>query len=84
MHAWAVGARSRIRWEERYGQADSLLLGAMPYVLRSYIEADTREALDELSAELYRDVRVPDVDGNGLLYANRMVDYDGPVPGARR
>ena len=59
-------------------------VGAMPYVLRSYIEADTREALDELSAELYRDVRVPDVDGNDLLYANRMVDYDGPVPGARR
>ena len=57
-------------------------VGAMPYVLRSYLEAATRDDLDDLTRELFDSVKVLDDDGDNLLYANAMLDYAADIPGA--
>ena len=63
------------------GQLITHGVGAMPYVVRYYLRAETREQLDSLTAELYAKVKVLDADGNNLLYANKLLDYERAEPG---
>ncbi|WP_350455458.1 ATP-grasp domain-containing protein [Slackia heliotrinireducens] len=46
--------------------------GAMPYAARIYITADTRKALDVVSADLYRDVKFLNGEGENLLFGNQL------------
>ena len=47
-------------------------VGAKPYVARYYIQAKSREELDEATRRLYESCRVEDALGENLLYVNRL------------
>jgi len=53
-------------------------VGAKPYVVRVYLEADNRDRVDELTKGLYEGMSIMDTDGNNLLYSSQMVCYEKP------
>ena len=54
------------------GERISHGVGAKPYVVRYYIEAPDRVALDQATERLYAGCHVLDASGEELLYANRL------------
>ncbi len=50
-------------------------VGAKPYVLRCYIPAEDRGALDEATEHLFSGVHMLDADGKELIYPDTMTDY---------
>lgn len=57
------------------GDEISHSVGAKPYVLRCYIQEESREALDELTAQLFDAVSIKDENGAELLFSNKMMEY---------
>ena len=47
-------------------------VGAKPYVVRYYLEADDREKLDSITQRFYDTCRVADPMGKNLLYSNQL------------
>lgn len=57
------------------GEAISHGVGAKPYLLRLYIQSGDYETLDELTRELFENIRVFDPNGRNLVYHNEIAKY---------
>lgn len=49
--------------------------GPNPYLALYYIEADSRETLDRISAEFFEEMSMKDPDGEEIVYRNKLPDY---------
>lgn len=50
-------------------------IGAKPYLARLYLQAETREEIDQLSQEAFEDFKVIGENGQNLVYHNQIPDY---------
>lgn len=50
--------------------------GPNPYVVRYYITADSREALDQVTEEIFHQISITTEDGTEILYPNQITSYD--------
>lgn len=60
---------------EYYGVGDEVRLGEQPYVVRSYIVADSREELDALTDTFFSSAFMRNEAGESMLYDNERMDY---------
>ena len=63
---------------EYYAPGESIChgVGDKPYVIRIYLAADSYARIDEVTAELYRTVKVRSADGRSLLYRSELGRYE--------
>lgn len=54
--------------------------GPNPYVLRYYLNAETRPEIDALTARIFREADVTDMHGHSVLYRNKIPKYPGEAP----
>ncbi len=58
------------------GDVVSHRVGAKPYTVRTYLVADSRDELDELTDAAFRSVCVTGEDGSQMLYHNERMSYE--------
>lgn len=58
-----------------YSAGDDIRHGAQPYVMRTYLAAESRQELDELTDEINASFSVCDEDGSSLLLHNERMVY---------
>ena len=59
----------------QHGEAIRHGVGAKPYALRCYLQADSREELDKITSKLYEEVSIKDPNGENLLLKNCLCGY---------
>lgn len=52
-----------------------VLYGPNPYLALYYIAADSREKLDEISAQFYDKMSMTDPSGEEIVFQNKLPDY---------
>lgn len=75
----AEGVAQVIRYYEP-GDVISHAVGSKPYVVRVYLSAPSREALDDLTDQVFSSVSVRDAAGRELLYHSERPSYVGARP----
>ncbi|HIX60075.1 MAG TPA: ATP-grasp domain-containing protein [Candidatus Blautia gallistercoris] len=50
--------------------------GPNPYVARFYITGSSRQQVDELTDQIFREISITDADGQEILYRNKRTDYE--------
>ena len=58
-----------------YYQPGEEITGVKPYTVRFYLQADTREEIDETAERIFSNVKVFDADGNNLLRPDKLAVY---------
>lgn len=49
--------------------------GPNPYVVRYYVAGESREQVDASTSEIFEAMTIKDVDGNEVLYSDKMTEY---------
>lgn len=59
-----------------YSVGEDIRRGAQPYVMRTYLAAESRQELDELTDDINASFSVRDKDGSSLLLHNERMEYE--------